>query len=471
MNPLDPEALLDQVNQAQWLRAENDSASVPITSLIITVDEDLQFRMVVSSADTSGIGHIEYPPGTVRSLDDELLFTSSTNTKIRVRGYQRSDKTLTDQCVETYCIENVESAPPHEQSVAYTVEWIQNVEDICHLWPDAVRYKGSNLTLGKSNNPFEITIPDVDFGNGLSSACMELYLEGITCYLFQHRIKKRHKVNDPAFLLYKGNVGRSLREKILTALSFIVGRQLIYLGHCDLDLTWNILGFCFQSSKVPTKQALSYVTQQPVDIYKHHRFMDGDLISKLVSNIIEKYDELCFDKIMWRYWFAEYAPIHARAVQIGAIIEAVQRIFLELNESKLRCTVIEKKLFKKQVMPALIKVIGNLSLNEEEKSELIGNLYGLNRLSQKKISESFFSYLGLNLSSLELTAWQRRHDAAHGNFYEYHQAIDVIRETKILINIFRRQIIKIFDLGGSYIDYYSINHPTRPIHQGCENDT
>lgn len=468
MNPFRQDQFIEYINRNQWDCIKCGTISVPVKKLTLSVDDELQLAIALTSDKSSVSKYVAHPPGTVRRLDDDLLFISSLNAKLSVHGYQRKNKQVSDVCVETYSVDRIDVSLVGEYFAEYTIEWIDNVHDSSHSWPDAVEFDNEVLTIGKDEGKLQIEIPNGDFGFGFSSACMQLSIGNISCYFFHLGNMKKGERNSPGFLLYQGKVDKTLREKILISLSFIIGRQLISVGHCDLDINWNPLAFSCQSSRTATKQAFYHISQPPLNIYSTHTFMDGDLISKLISQILDKYDDLKFDRIMWRYWFARYAPTHAEAVQVGAIIEALQGIYLDLNGDKIRSTLIDKGIFKSKIKPAIAAAIRSSDLSDGEKTLFIEKLNDLNRLSLKKKSELFFSYIGLELSPLELQAWQQRNDAAHGNLYESEKTIEVIRETKVLINILHRQIIKTFGLGGNYIDYYSLNTPVRPIHKGCE---
>jgi hypothetical protein len=471
MNPLKPEQFIEYINKNQWACTECGTISAPIKNLMLSVDDELQLSMQLTSDKSSISKHVEHPAGTVRRLDNYLQFNCSPNVRMSVYDYQRKNKKVSLECVERYSIGWVEISLADESIAEYTIEWLDNVHDFAHSWPDAVEFDEETITIGKNDDKLKITIPSEDFGFGFSSACMQLNIGNVLCYFFHLNNMEQGDKKSPGFLLFKGKTDKALREKILISLSFIIGRQLISIGHCDLDKNWNPLVFSCQSSRTATGQALYHVSQPPLNIYSFHTFMDGDLISRLISKILDKYDILKFDRIMWRYWFARYATMHAEAVQVGAIIESLQSIYLEINSDKISTTLIDKNKFRKKIRPALANTINSLDLNENEKTFFIDKLNELNKLSLKKKSELFFSYIGLRLSSLELQAWQQRNDSAHGNLYESEKTIDVIRESKVLTNILHRQIIKLLDLGNNYIDYYSIHIPVRSINQGCELET
>jgi hypothetical protein len=157
------------------------------------------------------------------------------------------------------------------------------------------------------------------------------------------------------------------------------------------------------------------------------------------------------------------APAHIGAVHYAAIIEALRTAYVDSNPQLRGGKVISNKAEWKKVVTAVNTALGDAGLDKEALQMLRNKVSNLNSLSAEPLMELVCSKIGINLGEPEKAAWGRRNRAAHGSRISSEEYVQVVRDIKLLKIVLNRMLIAMTNANGSYIDYYSKDHPVRNI--------
>jgi hypothetical protein len=154
----------------------------------------------------------------------------------------------------------------------------------------------------------------------------------------------------------------------------------------------------------------------------------------------------------------------------GAMIESIQKREIGKLDSKVSHTIIEKREYR-QAMKVLSRFLEKQKIPSEAKALFLNKIQNGNMAPQRILADRFYSALGLSLGSQELSAWNRRNDAAHGNEQAPGTEIESFRSTKILRVILGRIVIRLINGSAHYIDYYTLTHPVRNLNEAIPEPT
>jgi hypothetical protein len=71
--------------------------------------------------------------------------------------------------------------------------------------------------------------------------------------------------------------------------------------------------------------------------------------------------------------------------------------------------------------------------------------------------------LGLEIDAPERNAWRNRNRAAHGGRGD--DPVATILNNKLLHILIHRLVAALSGCASQYVDFYSLEHPIRPLHQ------
>jgi hypothetical protein len=75
------------------------------------------------------------------------------------------------------------------------------------------------------------------------------------------------------------------------------------------------------------------------------------------------------------------------------------------------------------------------------------------------------------LGEREKMAWKQRDIAAHAKEIKEHDYIRLLKDIKLLKLRFHRMLLAITNASDSYIDYYTLGLPQRPLRDPIPGDT
>jgi hypothetical protein len=346
-----------------------------------------------------------------------------------------------------------------EQS-AFLIEWVDNIATN-FIWPDLLNQHSIEKfteTLGSQGNQLTIFGSEEEKSGGRGA--MHLTIAGIELFLAKGKTKGRKK--RLGRIIYGACPSQEIRDKVRECLSFALGLPIVYYGHTEFCANW-----------IPTRtrsvDALSIAggvfalhEQPPFPICdsKYGRVLDGLLVSAVTNSIFDKYDELKFRELSFAYWHAVCAPAHIAAAHFGALIEQFQRASSDEAIRASRKGILDDGLWKD--LREKIKITLDAATIPEELMPILRNkMEGLNQAPQSVMLRRLLDRLGLKVGDVETKALKRRNKAAHGHLSRDH--LEIILNNTTLRVLFHRMLGGVTHCSASYVDYYSLNFPTRAL--------
>lgn len=264
------------------------------------------------------------------------------------------------------------------------------------------------------------------------------------------------------------------RQKILAALSFVLGRNLTSVGNTVLGE-----GDRRCSSKTFWADAKNFVSDNlnkhpsPLDFPQLDGWLDNEYTSFMIGKIVSKMNEIDIEYSLYLLWTGWNAPMNVRAFYLGAAIESLRDSYLNSvtqNSGSLIRKSTWKDKFDKPLMSLLDQIQNQpglyLNSDERENLDVIRNkIKNLNQKSSNMKYSSFFEALDLSIGPVESEALKERNRAAHGHRYrssEYHR---LSMNVEALYSLFARLILRITEASNFYIDYSTYGHPIRRIYE------
>ncbi len=440
-----------------------------------TFSRDDDFNIILSVQ--TGVESFPYVQprrlGTVHILDNKIDLIGGTGwgtaeglTHSLTSVQRKNGRSIAEL---TYKIEQinytVRDVPAH-----YTVDRIANLPTN-FIWPDSSSSVDSGLHERTFSGFKEITIktpkPRTDRSNR-HSAMLDFGDHTVIISQIISSLIPEHR--RPGFIYYSGQPDSKTRAKIRDSLSFALGLPLVHVGTNFYAESGGILGFQAVTPSTIGGRAWSLASMpfSPITIPETN-LLASDKLQKISKAFYEHYDPLNLDRISFRLWHAEVSPSYMKPAYYGAMIESIQKQEAEKLESKLSSTVIPKADYRK-TMNTLTRYIERQNIPDEAKKIFIQKISNGNSAPQKIVAERFYGALGLFLGDKEREAWDRRNDAAHGNYRSLEDRIRDFRSTKILRVILGRIIMQLINGGDQYVDYYTLGHPSRPLSDSIPAD-
>ncbi len=361
-----------------------------------------------------------------------------------------------------------------EIKVAKITEWYINGPEANFILPDRIdvekdiNHSYCNIRNGKKET-IE-TYPGGKQGAGINCAFIELDK-------FCFNIKKVPKVFGPSWshnyaIEYCDKWGyipdETIRKKIHSFISFLFGRQLLYVGHSKYNEDnqiieeiandpWgsDIRRKCKESSLYPIK----------IDNHKDMgRFKE--LIKSSLPVFLDLYDELNIEQVLWFYWSTFNLPLGLDLPIVTAAIETLAKSWVKSTRTKLKGVYLDKTVYRnliKDELATLDKKMDEISC--PDKSIILSKIKGANEWTVSDRLKKFFDDIGLVIGETENFVLKMRNTPAHGGLIGQSQedVETLINLKRAAITFFNRIMLKIIDYTDDYIDYVEIGYPEKNI--------
>lgn len=444
----------------------------PVDSFILERDKEThQLTLKTrSSLDSKRSADYQTPiAGTVRVNDDKAIIELISGLQLLLKGVRpysdrnhvnASGEGFKEECASIHSIEAIKDG----KTAAFAIEWVANVDTSTYHYPDYLSCEEvvtSTRTFGRSSNIF--LKQQIDRKGFSNSSGLRLEVGGFELYLALNQDYKNQPLPGSGFILYKGFPDKDVRHKIRDCLSFAFGRPLVYLGYTLLTEDSEFVGFQAVGAHSVDGKLYAIHTCPPAPVSTSiFNFMEQEVISNTVNKLFSCYEDLNFLHVSWIYWHALCAPIHTRAAQLGAGIEALQNAFRKLKKHGYSTTLLKSQ-DAKFLREEFLKLVNSMDIDTTLKQALVNKASGLNDVSQNMLNDRFFSCLSLQLGDDEKRAWRRRNEAAHGTIVEADDYPSLIRENRLLLTIFHRIVLSLSQAHEEYIDYYTNGFPIRKL--------
>lgn len=358
-----------------------------------------------------------------------------------------------------------------DDPIDYTVDHIANLPHN-YLWPNLSQTKESGTQeicfTGNPSITINRSLPNID---NLSRSSARIDLGGHTIIIGTIKGNGNLASKKPGYIYYSGSPDSETRKKIRASLSFAFGLPLIHLSSRFYKQTGELVGFEATSPETMGGRAWSLVSQPFAPITSNQtNMLDTLSLQKLAIAFFEKYDSMGLQSFIFRLWHAEVSPSYMKAAYYGAMIESIQKRESSKPGSTISHTIVAKSEYRKAIR-VLSRFLDQQKLPQEAKELFLNKIQNGNTAPQRILADRFYSALGLSLGPLEIAAWNKRNDAAHGNEETPGAEIENFRSTKILKVILARVVLKILNGSEHYIDYYTLSHPIRALSEAIQDTT
>ncbi len=448
------------------LRAEaNEFNLTSDVNLSLKRDSDYKIELHATGPARGSKPTKTLPLGTIYRNESQILLQSHLG-QISLHSVHHSNSNTSisrhSTTTDTFSIEKMCFMSSSDRLPEYTVEHVANLPDH-YIWPDSNNFSSKTQNLMKFG-----AIPDLEISSGASSKsasynCIHIKINDEDVIIGKEKDAKN--VKNSGYIFFRGHPPEQFRRLIRDALSFAFGFQIIYFGYTSLTFTGSIIaleaitphtmgGRAWQSSGSPPAPITSMDGRS--------NQLDKLLVQRIVQGFVSNSSKYNIANIPWRLWYAEAAAYFMKPAYYGALIEGIQKAYLDDNTNNIDRTIIKKASFKKhkRFIEKYIKKVCNC---EHEIKLFTDKLNNSNVAPQKILASRFFSHLGLSLGNLENNAWNKRNDAAHGNSIADDDVINYMRDTKILRIILNRVILHLTDASEFYVDEYTIGHAVRRL--------
>lgn len=267
--------------------------------------------------------------------------------------------------------------------------------------------------------------------------------------------------------VWGGIPGINIREAIAAITSFLMGRELVNVGHTRFAADGRPIS---QVALNPQKDNLVSMCQRedelrPVEI-DAYRSKGGieTLLEQLVPSFLALQDRLRLNEAVRCYWLSKEVPIGLNLPVLSTGVETLSSSWFESGGSRTKGVYMQKKDFD-----ALFRVE-----LESAKRKLESRKYGgriLNRLSSAYNMGAndhlrfFFDEIGLPVGETERDAINERNPMAHGAAKVFDASANerMFWATRVYQTLFHRMVLKLLGYDGPYIDYGTLGHPVRHI--------
>lgn len=434
--------------------------------LTISARRDEEFNIVIEV-----IRQGERPPpkalpaGTVGLADTTMIVRQYPGSEATLRGviWRGRSTTLTQsrtaEAKDSYSVSGLEWMVRDDTAAAYVVEWLLNMPN-GYIWPEPAD--------AEAEIRFEHRLGTSDAGLVMRHTgrkiqghrALHVQVGGVDAYLYDSLNDKKDGQRRGR-LVYCGVPDQAQRDKIRNCLSFLLGQPLIYLGDTTYDAEWKTLAMRSVSAFTARGILFRLPTQAPYPVSTQSRnLIDGGKFAYAMNALYSAYDELEFGKLSWAYWHALCAPFQWAAVNFGGIIEQLLRT--ARAEADGPVTLIDPSVWAK-AQATFEDWMEKTPIDQEARRILMGKITNANNAPPNVAMTRLLARLGLEIDTPERNAWRDRNRAAHGG--RAGDAVATILGNKLLHILIHRLVAALSGAADQYVDFYSLEHPHRPLTQ------
>jgi len=363
------------------------------------------------------------------------------------------------------------SAPRGRAERAWLTEWYLNAHDGAMLYPRSVERELKETYRRKRAYPEEEVVFE---GHWSKSHGRYAYVETPGLGFAVERVPKGlgPKWCRSLAIEYREEWGgvpeEEIRASIANAVSFVMGRPLVGVGHTAFDERGHAIEEVVLS---PLQTDLVSLCQQaehpPVRLDKGRPTYHFEvLLVQLVPRYLASNGELNLDNVLWGYWLFERLPLGANLPALATSLEMLKRSWYSSTRSRSRGVHMPKEEFDDLLGDELATIEEKLG-EVEYGDRMARRMRGAFDFGSNESLELFFGELGLPIGPTERSALRARNPMAHGSTAlldesRYQEIIDATLSYRALFN---RVLLKILDHDGAYVDYSTPGWPERPLEQ------
>lgn len=444
----------------------------PINSFVVRREADLGLVMETHIAQDAVSRVAEYPSGTLRLNDAFVRWDNGFGFQVLGKGvlshghkssnnYFRGEHTAS----ESSSLRSVEATFPHAEAAAYTIDWLENVDDSWYTWPHTVkREKTITETRAIGPGPIDLTVTDHSTRNSFGSRCVKIKIGDHEVHLCAKWGEPGDRHRKPGCLIYRGTPDEDTQKRIRNVLSFSLGMFLVSLGHTIYSSDWKTVSFKSVSPYSIDGRVFDLPVMPPALLAaRSYNEIEPARLTRIANALYAAYEQLGFGDLNWGFWHARCATPHIAPVHFGAIIEALRKTCADRFSGQVVTKIVDDGKMWSTFTDEVKLLIEKLGIPEDRKLQLQEASGRMNYMPHKAVMESILNRLKLQFGQSESMAWRRRNDAAHGRAIPTGSELEAIRDTKLLRGLFDRMLLKLVNASDVYIDYSTLGHPIRPL--------
>jgi hypothetical protein len=252
------------------------------------------------------------------------------------------------------------------------------------------------------------------------------------------------------------------RNAIAEALSFLFGRQLLYIGFTSFDSLgqpveewaadpWgdDVVATC----RAPGWPPLGLPWEPEQSEY---------MLSSLIQSYVSLRNELDLSDVLWAYWVGLRMPVGFELPLLGLALERLMDAWFRSNRSKSRGVYMPLDEFEQLTEEPFLEVerrLGGLKYADR----MMRRMRWAFQMGVNERFETFFEELGLALGPTEQLALKRRNRCAHGGPVDPNQLREHIRLARTYQTLVHRVLLRVLGYTGSYIDYGTLGFPEKAL--------
>jgi hypothetical protein len=260
------------------------------------------------------------------------------------------------------------------------------------------------------------------------------------------------------------------RNRVIVALSFALGRQLVPTGWTTFSADWRpVKATAVRPHFLGKTDTLGNPNVPPCDLsLRGQPILSEPALRAVTQCVLDAYDDgLDIEFPIWLVWLAQASPLDASPAHLGAAIEGLRERF-EARTIKGKGTLLKKQdwaAVRDLLLEKLVEAVAKLEVPPDEPSlQILKNNVGR---SNEKTSGArypeFFQALPLPIGAVENAALRERNTPAHGKQYAPTQYEALKAAVDALHTLFHRIALTMLGYRGSYIDYSTLGHPSRQL--------
>lgn len=267
---------------------------------------------------------------------------------------------------------------------------------------------------------------------------------------------------------WSGVPEEEVRRSVANAVSFVMGRHLVGIGHTAFDDSGlpikeialnpqqkDLVHKCGQGEHPPVKLD----QDRPTDVFEK-------LLARLVPRYLDLNEAFGLDNILAGYWLFEDLPLGDNLPTLAMSLEMLKKAWYSSSGSKSRGIYMSKKKFDELLGDELNAIEQKLE-KVEHGDRMASRMRAAFNFGSNESIEFFLEELSVPIDSIERSALRARNSMAHGSSALLDEARyqEMVDDTLAYRTLFNRVLLKLLDYEGTYIDYSARGWPERSTEQ------
>lgn len=371
-------------------------------------------------------------------------------------------------------VDSIARSTGHTETPAAATEWYLNGPALgLFVWPRVTerQYHGRYVRTRTCNDreslvSVEYPATDDPISQSLSRDHLLITLDGVQAIVSKVPEHLTPNWSAGLGLEFRRELGgipdEGTRNAIAEALSFLFGRQLLYIGFTSFDS----LGQPMEEGAVDpwgddvvaTCRAPGWPPLQLPWEPEQSEYM----LSSLIQSYVSLRNELDLSDVLWAYWVGLRMPVGFELPLFGLALERLMDAWFRSNRSKSRGVYIPSDEFDQLTREPFVEVEKRLG-GFEHADRMMRRMRWAFQMGVNERFEAFFEELGLTLGQTEQLALKRRNRCAHGGPVNPNQLREHIRLARTYQALVHRVLLRVLGHTGPYIDYGTLGFPEKAL--------